>query len=93
MTHVIKNDQRTVDTSDSVVANARLDGGHPGVNKVGRHDDESSTEVKEAKDEIEGQKQIGVNVVVEDRIAWGNGVQLGGEAREMLSPATINAPR
>lgn len=36
--YIIKDDQRPVDTSDGVVANAWLDRGHPGVNEIGRHD-------------------------------------------------------
>lgn len=41
-TYVIKDDQRSVDTSDGVVADTRLDGGHPGVDEFGRHDCGSS---------------------------------------------------
>lgn len=37
-TYVIKDDQRPVDTSDGVVADTRLDGGHPGVDELGCHD-------------------------------------------------------
>ena len=33
--HVIKDDQRSVNTANGVVADAGLDGGHPGVDKIG----------------------------------------------------------
>lgn len=69
MTHVIKDDQRTVDTSDGVVANARFDGGHPGVNKLGGHGDGSSREVEGARDILEGNQQaVSPDAVVEDSL-------------------------
>jgi hypothetical protein len=34
-THIIEDNQRSVDASDGIVAESGLDGGHPGVNKVG----------------------------------------------------------
>lgn len=33
--HIVKDDQRSVNASDSVVADAGLDVGHPGVDKLG----------------------------------------------------------
>lgn len=33
--HIIKDDQRSVNTSNGIVADAGLDGGHPGVDKIG----------------------------------------------------------
>lgn len=42
-TYIIEDDQRTVDAADGVVADARLDGGHPGVDEVGRHGGVSRT--------------------------------------------------
>ena len=36
-TYVVQNHQRPVNTSDGVVADVRLDGGHSGVDEFGRH--------------------------------------------------------
>lgn len=33
--HIVQDDQRSVNASDSVVADAGLDGGHPRVDKLG----------------------------------------------------------
>ena len=36
-TNIVKDNQRAIDSSDSVIANAWLDGGHPGIEHLGCH--------------------------------------------------------
>lgn len=60
--YVIKDDKRAVDTPDGVVTDARLDGGHPGVDKLGRHgggsDGDGEKEVEEWEQEREEDEEL-----------------------------------
>lgn len=41
VTYIVQDDQWTIDTSDGIVADTGLDGGHPRVHEL-RHDDDGA---------------------------------------------------
>jgi hypothetical protein len=52
--YVIEDDQWPIDTSNGVIADARLDGGHPGIHDFGGHDCGPSTNDERKKKKVKG---------------------------------------
>lgn len=81
--HIVQDDQRSVDASDGVVADAGLDVGHPGVDKLGHGGQfESSTDsALDREDRMVGEQSgmnRGVGQAVSTTSRWSSGGDLPG---------------